>query len=359
MPADVNDTFRDAAARPSHDVPMRAIERRLRTRHRQRIGAAVASGALIASLIAGAGVLLTGGASKPIVRTTHPAEALASGGGLSVNLPDGWVQIPLDGAPHPVVLAVGTALLAPGTQADCATGPEHATDAFVLISIYGEDSAIPNDRPGDFANAAHNEAACPLSAEATTTTSGPGTSTSTPSFGRVLSFEFADNGFVLRAHITFGTDTPPSRQAEAFAVLNSLRVVATLPSQVQTTVPSTVPRSDDTKAITAAFLGWINTRPYDSDAEAQFIEDYANIRSAIHAAGVINGDPGGYTGRVDAITRVGANDADVIYSFIHNGQVAVPYQHGHAVKINGVWMVSRDTVCAAIAIDGTKCPPRA
>jgi hypothetical protein len=33
-------------------------------------------------------------------------------------------------------------------------------------------------------------------------------------------------------------------------------------------------------------------------------------------------------------------------------------QPGRAVKIDGVWLVSRETVCDAFAVGGYRCPPR-
>jgi hypothetical protein len=34
------------------------------------------------------------------------------------------------------------------------------------------------------------------------------------------------------------------------------------------------------------------------------------------------------------------------------------FQPGQAIKINGTWMVSRDTVCALLEHGGISCPPR-
>ena len=365
MPADMNDTLHDVAARPSRDVPLAGIERRLRTRRRQRRGAALACGALLIGGIAGAGVLLTGG-SEPSVRTTHAAQSLAAGGVATVDLPDGWVQSPLQGAPNPgTMLVVGTVALGPGQQVGCPPGPDHATDAFVLlydlaqIGVRNEDAIA---RPADFASAPHRDSPCTSLASTTT-------SSSAPAVGRVLSFTFTDGGRVLLADISLGSDAPASREAEAFTVLNSLVVTPTtdvtlqtlLPPVVPTTgePPSTVPVSDDTKAITAAFETWIASKPPAFNGVDGVIEDWASIKeTAKHAADLV-GNPQCYTGHVDAITRVGVNDADVIFSFFCDGQPTTPsHAQGRAVKINGVWMVSRDTVCETFAIGEARCPAR-
>jgi hypothetical protein len=366
VPADMNETLRDAAARPSRDVPLVTIERRLRSRRRQRLGAAATCGVLVAGLMVGAGVLLTDGGG-PSVRTTHVAQSVATGGGVSVSLPDGWVDIPLNGAPTPLVLAVGTAELAPGTQAaDCVTGPEHATDAFVRVSIRGEDSSIPNDRPDDFATAPHSggDWGCVPS----TSTSPTTWSASSPG-GHGFGFRFAEGGRLLEARVVLGTNATANRLAEAFAVLNSLVVTpitnvtlqTLLPPTVPTTgePPSTVPTSADTKAITAAFETWIASKPPAFAGADAVIEDWASIKETAKKAGYLVGNPQCYTGHVDAITRVGEKDADVIFSFLCDGQPATPtHAQGRAVKINGVWMVSRDTVCETFAIGEARCPPR-
>jgi hypothetical protein len=174
----------------------------------------------------------------------------------------------------------------------------------------------------------------------------------------LLLFTFQDAGRIFQANVAVGPTSAPERLTEAYAVLNSLVVtpIAVTPEPITTVPPVTVPPSADTEAIKVAFLSWINTRPVD--ASGAFIEDFESIRDAVIGAAEANGHPDEYTGRVEAITRIGENDADVIYSFIIDGQPVVANLTGHAVKINGVWLVSRDTVCDALTYGPVHCPPR-
>lgn len=363
MPADMNETLHDAAALPSHDVPLAGIERRLRTRRRQRIGAALVCGALLVGGIVSAGVLLTGG-SEPSVRTTHSVASTATADpGLSVLLPNGWVQTPVDASSEPAVrLMVGTSTIPPDTSAQpcfVPMTPPLAGHAFVQLSEFDVlDQALP-PRPSDFS------AARPDSQKDCTT---PGTDGVSTGVGTSYQYSFQDRGRNFVAIVTIDLANSAELRAQALSVLNSLVVTPNtdvtlqtlLPENVPTTSvpPSTVPTSADTKAITTAFLGWIDTKPADSAIVGNYVEDFAHIRASIAAAAAANGQPNSYTGRIDAITRIGANEADVTYSFLINGQTAVPNLQGKAVKIDGVWKVSRDTVCVALAMGPTRCPPR-
>jgi hypothetical protein len=66
-----------------------------------------------------------------------------------------------------------------------------------------------------------------------------------------------------------------------------------------------------------------------------------------------------YSGRVDSITLVDETHADVVYSILFDGIPQYAERRGRAIKIDGTWMVSRDTVCALLTLGGITCPPPA
>lgn len=378
--ADLNKSLNNAAAKPTREAPLTAIETRLRRRHRLRQGAVgVCAIALVGAL--GGGIALSTDDGPSIKAGLPPAAAQVTAGdpSISLTLPDGWVESPLGPTAHTdnEVFTVGTALLPTDTPHDvCLVDPAYQDDVFVQLKEFTgvvlldretpttslpetpttslesvaplEQKLLPYEqRPADFATATpSNEAQCVR----------PGNDASTAPLTQ--EFQFQDNGRWLDALVGIGINASPEQRAQAYAALNSLEVAPLTdpPQPVVTTVPSTVPESADTQAITAAFLGWIDTRPID--ASGVYIEDFATIRDAVIGAAEANGHPNDYTGRVDAITRIGENDADVIYSFVIDGQVVVGNMQGHAVKIDGVWLVSRDTVCEALLQGPVHCPPR-
>jgi hypothetical protein len=65
-----------------------------------------------------------------------------------------------------------------------------------------------------------------------------------------------------------------------------------------------------------------------------------------------------YSGRVDSVEIVDDTHANVVYSILFDGSPEFALRPGEAVKIDGVWKVSRDTVCALLEIGGISCPPR-
>ncbi len=360
--ADFNESLQNAAAKPSREAPLSAIKTRLRRRHRLRQGAVGVCAVALVGLVGG-GIALSsddGPTVRAVAPATTPPSPYANLPSASVTLPESWVQSPVESVGNPAaILFVGTeAALEPTTWVtatfNCspASTPDVARAAYIVVSAYLGTHETPSqvggtvepiDRPADFSTAqTSSRSGCGIADVITTETE----------------YTFRDQGYTLSASVILKGETPELR-AEAFAVLNSLVVTpyTAIPEPVPPTVPpSTVPASADTEAVTAAFLGWIDTRPID--ASGVYIEDFASIREAVIGAAAANGHPDDYRGRVDAITRVGENDADVIYSFIIDGQPVVANLRGHAVKIDGVWLVSRDTVCEALLQGPVHCPPR-
>jgi hypothetical protein len=63
-----------------------------------------------------------------------------------------------------------------------------------------------------------------------------------------------------------------------------------------------------------------------------------------------------YSGRVESVTMIDADHASVVYTILHGGQLAFPNRTGTAVRVNGEWKVSTDTVCAMLSLGGIACP---
>jgi hypothetical protein len=51
--------------------------------------------------------------------------------------------------------------------------------------------------------------------------------------------------------------------------------------------------------------------------------------------------------------------ADVRYTILHGGVPNFSNMPGAAIKIDGKWMVTRETVCNLLTYGGLHCPPRA
>ncbi len=147
------------------------------------------------------------------------------------------------------------------------------------------------------------------------------------------------------------TTSPPTSTSTP-----SASPTTTSPPVSSTTSP--VADASDTDVIRAAFLGWIDAQP--KDAIDPYVEDYASIQDSIRQ-GMAQHSPedlAKYSGRVDSITLVDPTHAAVVYSILFDGTPQYAERQGQAIKIDGVWKVSRDTVCALLSLGGITCPPR-
>jgi hypothetical protein len=145
---------------------------------------------------------------------------------------------------------------------------------------------------------------------------------------------------------TASTSTPPS----------STSTSTTLPSPSTATTSSA--DAADIDAIRAVFLRWMNAE--NRDDITAYVEDAASILDA-HRQGLAQHTPedlAKYSGRVDSIQMIDATHADVVYTILWDRTPQYAFQPGQAVKIDGTWMVSRDTVCALLKYGGITCPPR-
>jgi hypothetical protein len=217
MPADLPERLRQAAMPPSRALPFASIEQRVRGRRRRRYIARSATAVVIAGLLVTL-VALTEH-DQTSVRTVGPASPLTTSG-IHVELPTGWTESAVDATATPAeLLAVGT------RQRPTPRGGVYCVgldNAFVTISevqpgqqppsLSGGPGASRNQavrRPDDFATTAPLDSSqCRI----------PGSSATT------LSYLFTDHGRVLFATVTLGESVTDQRRADAFAVLNSLRI---------------------------------------------------------------------------------------------------------------------------------------
>jgi hypothetical protein len=133
------------------------------------------------------------------------------------------------------------------------------------------------------------------------------------------------------------------------------------PSVSVVSPPPTVATRDVSaeNSIRDAFLHWINAKP--KDAVDQYVEDYASIAEA-HRQGIAQHSEeelAKYSGRVESIEIIDSTHANVRYTILFDGNPQYANQAGEAIKVDGAWKVSRDTVCDLLIYGGIACPPRA
>jgi hypothetical protein len=311
--------------------------------------------------------------------------------GLALAIPADWVLSELDG-----VVIVGTSERTAFPNPGCGVGWVPGTwlalgedepgrpRPFPLSGTETSSTGAGLSRPADFRTA---EPAYRIDCQATSTATSEHAA-------QLEGFRFADAGRLFLADIITVGPADPERVRAAKEVLNTLVVQprrpvpagdgaattttpptpSTPPAPATSTAPTSTslplpaaeeppsgpsaPVGTDQQAIADAFLGWLNANP--RDAIGDYVEDYESIR-ATHDAGIAQWPPGSLgdvTGRVDGVTVVDDAHATVVYSILRGPQEWYTRRTGYAVKIDGRWMVSRETVCELLAVGGLACPPR-
>jgi hypothetical protein len=102
-------------------------------------------------------------------------------------------------------------------------------------------------------------------------------------------------------------------------------------------------------------------RVHTDDEVRAIVEDADSLLGVIHEgmAQHSEGDLTKYSGRVEAIRMIDGEHANVDYTLLFDGQPQFGVRTGTAVKIAGVWKVSRDTECALLSLGDITCPARA
>lgn len=111
---------------------------------------------------------------------------------------------------------------------------------------------------------------------------------------------------------------------------------------------------DATQAVTLAFEQWLDgSRP---DASLAVIEDAAQVRPALEEA--VKRIPGlaSYRGQVNSVAFTSDTSAEVNYSILAGRVLVRRDLTGIAVLVDGRWLVSRETVCNVLALNGIACP---
>jgi hypothetical protein len=410
---DVRELLTNAAARPTSELDVDAVLGTARRRRRTRVGIAVGCVVAVAAIAGGLSLRLENSSVHVATTPRQEASTVPAGwtelklpdAGLRLAIPPGWTQLeqyappsvpPSDGTPtlSEAVIVGSSGHPRTGEISGCTELGQTPVVLGTWMSLYeiqgyqpGSDLVLPAgerlsagavlDRPVDFRTVGGTQGSC-----------GSGTS-STGSAATSASFEvvsFRDAGRLFLARIV--TTADPNRDGIGVGnqVLNTLvvepsqttetpkvSVVTTLPTPTVTTqapTPTTpaptsttqVPTSDtntpEEAAVRTAFLAWINAQPKDGLDE--FVEDFASIQDSLrqgmaqHSAA----DLTKYSGRVDSVQIVDETHASVVYSVLFNGAPEFSQRPGVAIKIDGVWKVSRDTVCDLLTLGGITCPLR-
>jgi endonuclease/exonuclease/phosphatase family metal-dependent hydrolase len=131
---------------------------------------------------------------------------------------------------------------------------------------------------------------------------------------------------------------------------------ATVATTTTTTVDATA-NAEATEGITAAFETFFDGSQADLSVRAGVLENGDQLRPALEEIFGQTADVAARaTARVDSIVVTGPDTADVTYSVLLDGQVALAGVAGNAVKVDGRWLVGQDTFCA-IATQGSDTLP--
>jgi hypothetical protein len=132
---------------------------------------------------------------------------------------------------------------------------------------------------------------------------------------------------------------------------------STPPPTTTSTSPSAPPAGTSAQQIRQA---WISFFKGSTPAAAKI----PLLQRGSSVAAVINAQAGnslatGTAANVSAITVTSSRRATVHYTITIDGKPALAHQSGLAVKVGGHWLVSLDSFCALLALEGTHpaaCP---
>ncbi len=117
-----------------------------------------------------------------------------------------------------------------------------------------------------------------------------------------------------------------------------------------------VPDEDAVAAVAKAFTMTFGSQYDDLD---DFLEDAAELGALLAEAGRRHGGGGGqYSVRVDAIRFPRPDTAEVRFQIVLNGGPAGFAFQGTALRRDGLWRVSRETVARVVSGAGVFVPPR-
>jgi hypothetical protein len=377
MSTDVRTLLHDAAERPSREPDVDGALRAAHTRRRRHRGVVAAATVVVVALAVGGVALGTGGGGGPVsIHTLQTAPSIPDGWttidvgrGVQLSVPSGWsgFGLPDDAlhAPGYMSVGIGSAPIKYGMGNWCQT-IEAGGEWLVLYELPPETAealgqkALPSinpamtERPSDFA--------------ASTPAIADGSCPST----ELRQWLFIDSGRYFLGWLLTPANHPDNVSLGE-QVLNTLRVepadsttTTTVPT-VSTTAPSPtaattttsppdIGAGEDEAAIQQAYERWMDDQT-DAGLDAS-TEDPDAVRRPSHEGWAQHSpdDLAQYEGRVESITLIDADHARVVYTILHGGQLAFANRTGTAVRLDGAWKVSTDTVCSMLSLGGITCP---
>jgi endonuclease/exonuclease/phosphatase family metal-dependent hydrolase len=151
--------------------------------------------------------------------------------------------------------------------------------------------------------------------------------------------------------------TEAQRQAAASATVTTAATTAPAPPTTSTAAPGEAD-SATVAAITAAFRAVFDGDVTDVDTKLSALEDAGALRPyflATYAA--TKATAARVRVRIDDIRLVDPTHADVTYTLLLDGSAVLDHLPGHAVQIDGRWLVSRRTYCDVSTQGATTIPP--
>jgi hypothetical protein len=344
------DVLNEAALSSVTASDLSTTTRRLSRPRRSRMIVAVA---IVLALAVVATVALVRTSSEhsvnipPATEAEHTTANLANG--VSWVIPDSWqasdVVAPEHGTGDPDLFAVE--LLAAGTAPRpaglsgvlCGETPPDPTQAFVSLREYPD-----GPQPGSAPRPDHFS-----SGDATPTTLPY---CDTPAGVQVLKATFSDHQRGFLVYVVMGSQASPETQAEAWTILDSLRIDAFTPAT-----------PDVAAQITSAFTTAVTS--VDPSSARAAIDNAERLPQGIRDRIASLGEAGNYKIEVSDIGVLG-EQARVHYRLGTTGSdlssdssvmsSGYGFGYGYAVARDGAWKVSLDTACQWIQTLGLTCP---
>jgi hypothetical protein len=154
---------------------------------------------------------------------------------------------------------------------------------------------------------------------------------------------------------------PPDAETSTTASTTTTMPVVTAPKITRlpaTTAPAFTPTTADEREIAELVVRWLH---YQTDDE---------IRASIVGADSIldlmhegmrqyqSNLPDGYTGQIESMHLTDATHAEFVFTLLLHGSPLYAHQNGGAVKVDGKWMITRESECSLLALGQLICPAR-
>jgi hypothetical protein len=378
MTTDVRDLLREGAASPSAELDADGVVRVASARRRRSV--VVTALGVVVVAVASLGLVRAaddGGSSARVAVGPRQSSEVPAGWtpievdpGIRLAIPPGWGPFRTETVPPPIVrVSMGTSVptdasIVSACAAELGQIPTHPGAWITLWEYPGvTGSEVPVaggtlgvvDRPVAFSTAFTGTGpVCPYAGDAASGDVGAA--------AEMLAFRDAGRVFAVRVVSAYPAGATPNFD-DANQILDTLRIAplastTTEPVTTTTTAVPFVPASADEQEISRVFVEW--QRVHTDDEVRALVEDADALLDSIHQgmAQHSEADLTGYSGRVESVTMTDVDHATVQYVLLWNGQSQFGVRTGTAVRVDGVWKVSRDTECALLSLGGISCPPR-